>query len=86
MLLTNPHIDVNVPASQSQEGVSALIGAAYKGHTKIVKMLLDFPKIDVNYQDAVGRTALWTASVYGHTETVKSFLACTNIQVNLQTK
>ena len=35
--------------------MSALIGAAYKGHTKIVKMLLASPKIDINYQDAVSQ-------------------------------
>lgn len=49
---------------QSQEGVSALIGAAYKGHTKIVAMLLASPKIDVNYQDSVRQGNLSARRLY----------------------
>jgi ankyrin repeat protein len=44
------------------EGRTALIAAAYMGHSEIVEHLLDFGA-EINHEDADGRTALSVAAL-----------------------
>ena len=66
--------DGSLVNATSQYGDTALIWAAYKGYTEIVKSLLE-KDADVNAKDNNGHTALIWAVVNGHTEIVKSLLA-----------
>lgn len=52
----------------NQDGVSALIQASEKGHTEIVRMLLD-KDADDDMQDWMGHTALRVAERSGRDET-----------------
>ena len=53
---------------------TALMVAAFNGHTAIVELLLDPPLSDVNAKDVNGQTALMFASRAGHTAIVELLL------------
>lgn len=63
-------------------GQTALIWAAAKGHTEVVRILLQVPGIDVNYANNNGSTALIWAAYCGHTEVVRILLETPGINVN----
>lgn len=63
-------VDVNSP---DENGRTALMLAAYDGHTEIVKLLLQ-RKAQVNRRDATDRTALMYASSGKNPETVRVLL------------
>jgi ankyrin repeat protein len=67
---------------QDKDGWTALIRAAYKGHTEVVKLLLA-PGTNVNLQNIRGLTALMHASFKGHTKVVELLLKA-HVDVNLQ--
>lgn len=81
---------------QNETYETALMWATRKGHTEIVKWLLQRPNIDVNLQDVFqvdgqrivgdegGRTALMEASRLSYTEIVRLLLERPDIKVNLQ--
>ena len=60
--------------AKTKDGGAALIGAAMKGHTEIVKDLLA-KGADANTKVKSGDTALILAAFDGHTEIVKALLA-----------
>ncbi|MBA3954065.1 ankyrin repeat domain-containing protein [Candidatus Dependentiae bacterium] len=53
------------------DGTFPLVAASEKGHTDIVELLLNTPKIDPNAQDQHGDTALIKACAFGHNGIVK---------------
>ena len=57
-----------------QDGVTALMRAAFHGHTEIAQALLA-AEAEVNQADKGGDTALIWAAFHGHTETVQAMLA-----------
>ena len=59
-----------------------LLVACLKGHTEIVKALLDINNIEVNKTNKEGETPLLVACLKGHTEIVKALLDINNIDVN----
>ena len=71
--------NVNAPG---EDGYTALIRAALKGHTKTVQALLAAPGINVNAAGPDGDTALINAAFAGHTKTVQALLATRGIDVN----
>jgi ankyrin repeat protein len=84
-LLAVPGIDFNDTSS----GISAFIWAAWTGHTKIVKILLDFkpqdgqPGIDINSRDNNGTSALMGAvRIRTFPSHVLAMLAVPGIDVN----
>jgi ankyrin repeat protein len=64
--------DIN--AKVSLIGITALIGASYKGQREVVEFLLA-KGADVNAKTYYGNTALMMASSNGHSEVVKLLLA-----------
>ncbi|XP_076828170.1 KN motif and ankyrin repeat domain-containing protein 4-like isoform X2 [Brachyhypopomus gauderio] len=54
--------------AQDRAGTTALISACDRGHTNIVRILLDDPDCDVNLTDKGGRSALSLATQASHTE------------------
>lgn len=50
------------PNARDAEGRTALIAAAYMGHSEIVSVLLEYGA-DINHQDSDGRTALSVAAL-----------------------
>ena len=48
--------------------------ASGKGHTEVVKLLVEHGDININYQTVAGITALHLASQYGHIHIVKILL------------
>jgi ankyrin repeat protein len=73
--------DVNL---QEKNGSTALMIAAQRGHTIIIKLLLAAARANVNLQEIDGYTALMWAARNGHTEIVKLLLAAARANVNLQ--
>jgi hypothetical protein len=71
----------NVNAVTS-DGFTALMLAAFYGHTEIVSALLSREGIDVNAADSDGHTALMSAVHNHHAETVSALLSCKGIDVN----
>jgi ankyrin repeat protein len=61
---------------------TALMVAAFNGHTAIVNLLLDPPLPDVNAKDVNGQTALMFASRAGHTAIVELLLDAPGIDVD----
>ena len=53
---------------------SALTRAALRGFHEIVHALLQWPNININYQDSSGNTALHNAALIGHREIVEELL------------
>jgi ankyrin repeat protein len=68
--------------AKNKEGYTALIRAAWNGHTTIVELLLAAPGIDVNAKTKNDDTALITAAENGHTAIVELLLAAPGIDVN----
>ena len=56
-----------------EDGVTALVGAALKGHNEVVKTLIQ-AKCDLNVQNKNGETALYWAAANGHRDVVISLL------------
>ncbi|XP_017558890.1 KN motif and ankyrin repeat domain-containing protein 2-like [Pygocentrus nattereri] len=54
--------------AQDQAGTTALISACDRGHTDIVRILLEHPDCDINLTDKGGRSALSLATQASHTE------------------
>jgi len=54
---------------------TALILAAHRGHTEVVRALLDVPGIDVDYTDGHGATALHHACTQGELRCAEALLA-----------
>jgi len=46
--------------------VSPLLLATQRGHIKVVKVLLDYPRIDVTLTNEAGHNALAEAIINGH--------------------
>lgn len=65
-------------------GMTALIWAIYKGHTKIALYLLNHPKIDYNFADLRMNTALIWACVKGDIAVVNALLQKPNLDLNAQ--
>ena len=70
-LLIQSGADISIKGGELQR--TALMVAAYHGHTSIVQYLLD-EGAPVNTQDVYGGTALMLASQFGHSETVRVLL------------
>jgi ankyrin repeat protein len=71
-----------LPYARTDNGQTALMAAARKGNTAIVKALLD-AKADANGKNKVGETALLVAAFNGHGDTVKTLL---NAKPNVNAK
>ena len=67
-LLSRPGIDVN---AKNKFGQTALILAAWKGHDRVVKALLDHGEVDLTIRDNNWWTALGLAEDEGWAECVK---------------
>ena len=65
---------VNLDAVDPTMDRTPLHYASNRGHTSIVKSLLD-AGVDVNRQDQYGRSAIQLAAMYGHVPTVRALLA-----------
>ena len=88
-LMKCPEIDVN-HADRSRMDTPGVLAdhtplylASQSGHVEVVNILLQHPKVDVNYRDFYNRTALWWASVRGHLEIVKLLVNDSRTDVNL---
>ena len=68
--------------AKTDEGQTALQGAAVQGYTGMVQLLLKRPEIDVNAKTNNGKTALYLAAANGHTQIVELLLARPEIDVN----
>ena len=69
----------------TSDGFTALIAAAYNGHTEIVSALLSRDGINVNAVASRGTTALMLAAHSGDTEIVSALLSRDEINVNAAT-
>ncbi|KAH6903931.1 hypothetical protein BKA70DRAFT_1154855 [Coprinopsis sp. MPI-PUGE-AT-0042] len=74
-----PGIDIN---AQDNNGWTALIYAARRGHTPVLKLLCEVPGIDINTADNRGQTALIHAVDEGNTEAAKLLIGLPGIDVN----
>ncbi len=74
------------PNLANKNGFTALMFAADKGCTEIVKLLLENEKIDPNLADKYGWTALMYAADKGQTETAKLLLENEKTDPNLSNK
>jgi ankyrin repeat protein len=70
-LLLAKHADVN---ARNEDDKTALLGAAWQGHTDIVRLLIA-NRADVNAQDKWGGTPLHAAAHNGHREVATILLA-----------
>ena len=68
----DPSIDLD--AVDSNMGRTPLHYASNKGHTSIVKSLLN-AGVDINRRDQYGRTPIQLAAMYGHVATARAVLA-----------
>lgn len=68
---------------KNSNGSTALMIAAQKGQTEIVKELLKAPGIDVNIRNNNGETALMLATHSHNAEIINALLKMPNIEVNL---
>ena len=66
-------ISLGANTNHFEEGVSALMRASYKGHNKIVELLLDSGS-NVNLKNEAGTSALMYAAMDGHSDIVKLLL------------
>ena len=81
-ILTNHPVNIN--AQEYLFGDTALNWAAYKGHTEMVKILLE-ANADIHAQDKHYTTPLHDAAQSGHTEIVKILLDA-GANINAQTR
>lgn len=66
---------INCGAVLSTERAAEMLhSAAHKGHTGVVKVLLNTAGLDINHTDQNGHTALMTSTHLGHAETVTALL------------
>ena len=68
------------------EGLTPLMVAIRRGHTDIVKLLLEHPEIKVNLRDNNGKTALMHAAISGSYEMVSLLLEREDVEVDIQDK
>ena len=76
------HTSLNVNVSKGCHNRTPLIQASFKGHTKIVKLLLSVPGIDVNCKANGNYTALYYAACNGSTSIVKLLMKHQKLDVN----
>ncbi|KAH6904419.1 hypothetical protein BKA70DRAFT_1507925 [Coprinopsis sp. MPI-PUGE-AT-0042] len=67
----------------NNQGWSALMYAAARGHEDAVKVLLTRPDVEVNRVDSDGRSAFMQAAFIGHTSIVALFLADPRVIINM---
>ena len=79
LLTVAPGLDVNAAGN---DGRSALMRAAFEGHTETVALLATVPGLDVDAVEGDGYTALTMAARKGHTDTVAALLAIPGLDVN----
>ena len=84
-LLAKDGIDVNYSDTKVSRGFTPLFMACYKGHIKIVALLLAHKKIEVN-KPRINHwaTPLYIACYNGHVEIVNMLLSHKKIKVNTQ--
>ena len=70
LLLNHLTLDVNVP---NDDGLTPLHLACMYGLTKVVKLLLLEPNIDIEIEDRQGRTPLMLAKQNNHSITIRQF-------------
>jgi len=61
---------------QDDEDSTPLLLSCSFAKTKVVKLLLKDPRVDLNLTDYKGRTALWKACYWGFAGAVKWLIAC----------
>ncbi len=86
LLIKYPEIDVNIQSADMNRSMSPLLNAATNGNEKLIKALLDHPKININIQTTGGYTALAQAASNNHLSSVQLLLKAPGINVNLPTK
>ena len=79
-LLAVETIDVN--AVGDEKGWTALMAAAFHGHTEIVTSLLKVKGIEVNATNEDGWTAIMWAARHGHLGVIAALLATKGVDVN----
>ncbi len=67
---------------QNKDGNTPLRVAAERGHSEVVKLLLETNKVDINRPDNRDRTALMFAARKGHLEVVKLLLETNKTDIN----
>lgn len=72
--------------AQDEQGETALILAATRGHKSIVKFLLTAPSIKINLQNHSGETAFMLAVWLGHYEICQMLMHVPGLNVNIQDK
>ena len=77
-LLKHGNIDINMGSNNG----TFLSLAAFKGHSGLVRQLLNIAGIDVNLAQHAGGTPLYFSAQQGHLEVVKLLLATLGINVN----
>ncbi|KAM3456526.1 hypothetical protein NHJ6243_008149 [Beauveria neobassiana] len=77
-LFSRDGVDVN---AKSVRGDSAIMLAAKKGYSRVVKALLDTGKVDVRFENMEHQSALMLASGGGHIEVVKILLSYDGVGV-----
>ena len=73
-------ISMGANVNHFDEGVTALMGAAYRGHKEVVEILLNKGS-NVNLKNEAGTTALMYAAMDGHSDIVRLLLG-KNARVN----
>ncbi|CAG8978623.1 hypothetical protein HYALB_00013223 [Hymenoscyphus albidus] len=68
--------------SSVTRGFLPLLEAAHKGHTELVKILLQTGKFDINCSDDFGRTPFLLAVSMGHMEVVKMLIEIEECDIN----
>ena len=79
LLLANGRVDPNIA---EQNGNTALMGAADKGHASVVTLLLAVGRVDPYLSNQYGRTAITCASLNRHDSVVKLLLADDAVWIN----
>ena len=77
-VLLDHGVDPDVPKDQQ----TPLFVAAYTGHTKIVRMLIETRRVDINFKDRGGRTPLLVAAEQGHDDIAGLLLQQKNLRVD----
>ena len=80
LLLANGRVDPNIA---EQNGNTALMGAADKGHASVVTLLLADDRVDPNITNQDGYTALMWAAKERHASVVMVLLAARQSPVPL---
>lgn len=62
------------PDTQDMRGMTPLWRAAARGHTNIVRILVEINAVDVNVKSVTKRTPLFWPAARGHAEVVKLLL------------